>query len=68
MAVDIKSDGREFEAGLPNPLFDKMLPGIGRNRYVVSRDGQRFLFITPPEDQKNSDIHVVVGWQTRFTK
>jgi Tol biopolymer transport system component len=68
MAVDIKSDGREFEAGLPNPLFDKMLPGNARNRYVVSRDGQRFLVITPPEDQTNSDIHVVVGWQTRFTK
>jgi Tol biopolymer transport system component len=68
MAVDIKSDGREFEAGLPNPLFDKMLPGITRNRYVVSHDGQRFLIITPPEDQTNSDIHVVVGWQAKLAK
>ena len=68
MAVDIKSDGREFEAGLPNPLFDKMLPGITRNRYVVSRDGQRFLVITPPEDQTNSDIHVVVGWHAKLAK
>jgi hypothetical protein len=66
--VDIKSDGREFEAGLPNPLFDKMLPGIARNRYVVSRDGQRFLIITPPEDQTNLDIHVVVGWQAKLAK
>jgi Tol biopolymer transport system component len=68
MSVDIKSDGREFEAGLPNPLFDKMLPGIARNRYVVSRDGQRFLIITPPEDQTNSNIHVVVGWQAKLAK
>jgi Tol biopolymer transport system component len=68
MAVDIRSDGREFEAGLPKPLFDKILSNVARNRYVISRDGQRFLIVTPPEDQTNSDIHVVGGWQARFTK
>jgi hypothetical protein len=68
MAVDIKSDAREFEAGLPKLLFDKILSNVARNRYVISRDGQRFLIVTPPEDQTNSDIHVVVGWQTMFTK
>jgi eukaryotic-like serine/threonine-protein kinase len=62
MAVDVKTDGREFEAGLPKPLFDQMLSNITRNRYVVSRDGQRFLMVTPPANQTTSDIHVIVNW------
>lgn len=62
MAVDVKTEGREFEAGLPKPLFDKLLGGITRNRYVPSRDGARFLFLAPPEDQTSSEVHVVVNW------
>jgi eukaryotic-like serine/threonine-protein kinase len=68
MAVDVKSDGREFEAGLPKPLFDQMMPGITRNRYVVSRDGQRFLIVTPPASQVTSDIHVIVNWHAALQK
>jgi serine/threonine protein kinase len=68
MAVDVKTDGREFEAGLPKPLFDKMLSNIGRNRFVVSRDGQRFLVVAPPENQTNSDVHVMVNWNAGLPK
>ena len=68
MAVEVKTEGREFEAGLPKALFDKILPNSARNRYVASKDGQRFLFITPPEDQINLDIHVIVNWHAALKK
>jgi hypothetical protein len=68
MAVDVKTDGREFEAGLPKPLFDKMLSNVGRNRFLVSRDGQRFLVVAPPENQTNSDIHVMVNWNAALPR
>jgi eukaryotic-like serine/threonine-protein kinase len=68
MAVDIKSDGDELIAGLPKPLFDKLLPGPTRNRYLVSKDGQRILMITPPDDHRKSNIHVLVNWQNALRK
>ena len=68
MAVDVKTAGGEFQAGIPKPLFDKLLSTPARNRYVVSRDGQRFLVITPPEDQMASTIHVLVNWHAGLKK
>jgi dipeptidyl aminopeptidase/acylaminoacyl peptidase len=69
MSVEVKGDGREFEAGLPKVLFDTMLTSnITRNRYAVTGDGQRFLMVTPPQDQTDSDIHVLVNWQTALKK
>jgi hypothetical protein len=55
-----------FEAGLPKPLSGRILSG--RNRFVVSRDGQRFLVVAPPENQMNSDIHVMVNWNAGLPK
>jgi Tol biopolymer transport system component len=64
MSVDIKGDGRELEAGLPKVLFDTILTSnITRNRYTVSRDGQRFLMVTMPKDQVHPEIHVLVNWE-----
>jgi hypothetical protein len=45
-----------------------MLSNIGRNRFVVSRDGQRFLVVAPPENQMSSDIHVMVNWNAGLPK
>jgi Tol biopolymer transport system component len=62
MAVDVKADGGSFEAGIPKPLFEARLPtAIRRNRYVVTRDGQRFLMATPTEVGA-APIHVLVNW------
>jgi serine/threonine protein kinase len=63
MSVEVKGDGREFEAGLPKVLFDTMLGSITRNRYVVNGDGQRFLMVTMPKDQVHPEIHVMVNWE-----
>jgi serine/threonine protein kinase len=64
MSVEVKGDGREFEAGLPKVLFDTILtPAITRNRYTASRDGQRFLMVTMTKDQVHPEIHVLVNWE-----
>lgn len=68
MAVDVQTEGPEFEAGLPKPLFDKFLPTIRRNRFVASRDGQRFFMIAQSEDQVSSETHVVLNWRLGLRK
>jgi hypothetical protein len=45
-AVDVKTDGSSFEAGIPKPLFAVPTVSsspIGGAPFVVTRDGQRFL-------------------------
>ena len=65
MAVDVKPDSSQFEAGVPEPLFQVQLIGGGglwRNRYVVAPDGQRFLMTVPAGEAKPAPITVVVNW------
>jgi Tol biopolymer transport system component len=65
MAVDIRLTP-SFQPGTPHALFQPRTTGIvsGRNNYVVSRDGQRFLIYTPPEDTELGSITLVVNWPT----
>ena len=57
MAVDVKSDGAGFEAGVPKPLFTTVMlsgGGVGNggmpfSTFDVSPDGQRFLVTRPCE-------------------
>ena len=58
MAVEVKS-GAKFEAGLPKPLFDTLLPSGAW--YDVSKDG-RFLMPVPIEQSGIVPITVVVNW------
>ena len=61
MAVEVKTAGGSFEAGKPTPLFEARLPFAGgRNRYVVTRDGQRFLFEVLTE-QSHEPIRVTMN-------
>ena len=61
MAVDVKTAGVSFEAGKPNALFETRLHSAGtRNRYVVTRDGQRFLLVVLTE-QSHQPIRVTVN-------
>ena len=63
MAVDVKTDGPQFEASIPKPLFQAhFLTGNWRNRYVVAADGQRFLAVVPVEQQASSRITAVMNW------
>ncbi len=61
MAVPLKTDGASFEPGVPKPLFEVRLPEQRRNRFVVTRDGQRFLVNTALEGTFQP-IQVLVNW------
>ena len=61
MSVDVKTDGPAFEVGTPKPLFEvRLVTAPRRNRYVVSRDGQRFLTVARPEGA--APMTVVLNW------
>ena len=62
VAVEVDLLGSSFEAGAPKPLFEvRLAPEARRNRFVVTRDGQRFLVNTPVEGA-GEPIRVLVNW------
>jgi hypothetical protein len=62
MAVPVKS-GAAFEYGTPVVLFKPPVPETpGTSGYVVSPDGQRFLFRTIPTGANSGSITVVSNW------
>jgi tricorn protease-like protein len=67
IAVDVKTDGSSFEAGIPKPLFETDPIGYIRGTdspYVVTGDGQRFLLLTATDDTAPSEpIEVLVNWR-----
>jgi Tol biopolymer transport system component len=64
-AVDVKTDGASFEAGIPKPLFDAATVSspLGGSRFVVTRDGQRFLVEAQVEKSANAPLEVLVNWR-----
>ena len=60
MAVELKGDGKKFDAGVPKPLFEVRTQA----QFDVSKDG-RFL-IHVPQDQAatNVPLTVVFSWQS----
>ncbi|MGH9588923.1 MAG: protein kinase domain-containing protein [Terracidiphilus sp.] len=64
MYVDIDPNSATFQAAIPKTLFQTQLDGRypGRNMYVVSPDGQRFLMLAPAGGIKPRPITVVVNW------
>ena len=64
MAVDVKMDGKKFEAGVPRVLF----PVAGRNQFDVGKD-DRFLIEVPqaPTDTGVS-LNVVANWQSALKR
>jgi len=63
MAVDIVARTNRFEASVPKPLFSAPIPTILRNVYVVSPDGQKFLFVMRPNSANVLPIEVVLNWR-----
>lgn len=61
MVVQVKASRWRFETEAPKPLFEVPFIEVGRNRYVVSPDGQRFLAIV--RDTGPPQITVVLNWQ-----
>jgi Tol biopolymer transport system component len=72
MAVPVTTDG-EFQAGTPTALFSTDLdplglPIVGRNQYVVTGDGQRFLINQPRPDAESSPVTVLINWQATLKR
>ena len=61
-SVDIKFTP-SFQIGESHVLFQTAVPGInnGRNNYVVTKDGKRFLIYTTPEGGE-AGAGVIVNW------
>jgi hypothetical protein len=70
MAVEVKADANSFQAGIPRPVFDMPLLSAsqGRNHYIVTPDGQRFLFNAAAEQGQAPVINVVVNWPAALRK
>jgi dipeptidyl aminopeptidase/acylaminoacyl peptidase len=61
-AVDIKVTGKSVQIGIPHPLFEAKIPVISlRNRYVPTKDGQKFLVIWQQEQQATG-FDTIVNW------
>ncbi len=64
MAVEVKGDGKKFEASVPKPLFEVRQSA----QFDVSKDG-RFLIHVPVEQAAaNVPLTVVVNWQAALKK
>jgi hypothetical protein len=61
MAVDIQVSGDRLEPGLPQVLFDAGVFSPWSDEYGVSRDGQRFVVITPVKEAGWS-LQVILNW------
>ena len=62
MRVAVRT-GASFEAGIPEPLFPVTLRSIiVSNRYVLSRDGRRFLLLNSLQQNNTPPTTVVVNW------
>jgi Tol biopolymer transport system component len=65
-AVEVKTDGKTFDAGIPKPLF--AVPTVrssasGGSPFVVTRDGQRFLVLQQVQIEGSEPLEVVVNWR-----
>jgi len=68
MAVDIEAKNDAILAGRPHPLFETRLPTGGRNRWVVTRDGKKFLAVVPIEQKPATTLNVILNWPSLLRK
>jgi eukaryotic-like serine/threonine-protein kinase len=62
MAVEVHA-GADLQAGVPQALFSiRVRPGVPRNKYTPSPDGQRFVFASPLGRDAMSPTTIVLNW------
>ena len=59
---------RQFEAGLPQPLFKSAVLVERRRQYAVTKDGKRFLALVPDRDALAEPLTVVVNWPSSIQR
>jgi len=61
-AVEVHTDAQAFSASAPRPLFNvNIQDNERRNRFLVTRDGQRFLVIVK-DNQKPPPFSLAAGY------
>ena len=74
MAAELNATGSALEVGSPKLLFrTQILGGLGAGaagawRYAVSKDGQRFLINSAPEQVASAPVTVRTNWMTELKK
>jgi hypothetical protein len=72
MTVDVAEKNDVLKPGIPHPLFGIALgpAGAGQptHRWVVSRDGQKFLAVTLLEHKTPNVFHVILNWPSLLKK
>src|SRR5262249_25866886 len=66
----VKEDSGALTLGAPKPLFEArtVVQLAGGSIYDVTRDGQRFLVLTPVEETSPSPFTVVLNWTAGLKK
>jgi hypothetical protein len=67
MAVDIKVTGARLVPGVPHELFEAPFGTLGRNQFVPSSDGKKFLTVLRVE-QGSPSITVDLNWMSRLKR
>jgi len=69
MAVDIAAKDHAIHAGTPRLLFQTVLQDSGaRSRWVVTRDGQKFLAVVPVNEERVDSFKVILNWPSLLGK
>jgi Tol biopolymer transport system component len=69
MVVDVAVAKHAIKAGIPHVLFDfNLAPSGARNRWVVTRDGQKFLAVVAAEQKPVNNFTVIVNWPSLLPK
>jgi len=64
------TEGTDLVIGTPQTLFETrvVLPGTSFRHFAVTKDGQRFLVLTPMGEEAPASAAVVVNWQAVLPK
>ncbi len=68
MAVDIALTGEGIQAGIPHALFSVPMTLDGRNGFVVTRDGKRFMVIVPQKQKGAASLSLIFNWPALLEK
>ena len=68
--VKLSPDGQSLDAGTPATLFSARIaggpvPGVAKQQYAVSSDGQRFLVNLAVDDDTPSPITIIYNWKPK---
>jgi hypothetical protein len=65
MAVEVDNSGASFHGGVPKQLF----AAPANESWDVTTDGKKFIMlVSPPQENTQSSITVVLNWQADLKK